>query len=96
MKDKNKNEKRVESYLKRMVKTIGGLSYKFSSPAHRGVPDQIVILPTGNVWFIEVKAPDGNVSKLQQVVIDDLLSKYANVEVVYCIEDVNKWIKRAL
>ena len=39
----------------RRVKDIGGIAYKFVSPAHRGVADRLVVLPGGVVWFVEVK-----------------------------------------
>jgi len=49
-------ESKVEAYLKKRVKEVGGISRKFVSPGHIGVPDQIVIL-SGTVFFVEVKAP---------------------------------------
>ena len=93
-------EKHIEQYLKREVKKAGGLSYKFSSPAHRGVPDQIVIFKPhdpvfedADVAFVEVKSPNGSLSKLQSHCIDELIGKGCNVHVVYSKEDVDELLR---
>ena len=54
-------EKVVEGKLVRAVKKAGGLAIKFASPGQSGMPDRLVILPTGCVAFVEVKAPGGKV-----------------------------------
>jgi len=41
------------------------LTYKFSSPAHRGVPDR-VILYHGRALFLELKRPGKKPTKLQE------------------------------
>lgn len=48
-----RTEKDIENYLKRKTK---GLCLKFTSPGTLGVPDRIVVMPTGT-FFVEVKAP---------------------------------------
>lgn len=49
-------EANVEKYLIRYVKDKGGLCLKFISASMRGLPDRIVILPQGKIFFIELKA----------------------------------------
>lgn len=51
------SEKTIEKYLKKEVEEYGGFSRKWTSPGHASVPDRIVFLPQGVIWFIEVKAP---------------------------------------
>ncbi len=58
-------ENRVEQRLIDGVKALGGRTFKFVSPGLAGVPDRIVILPGGNVHFVEVKALGGKPSELQ-------------------------------
>jgi len=48
------------------AKSKGWLAYKWTSPGRAGVPDRIMITPTGNVFFMEVKAPTGRLSGLQK------------------------------
>ncbi|MEK5052062.1 VRR-NUC domain-containing protein [Niallia sp. FSL K6-0212] len=50
-------EKDIEEYLRKQVKKIKGIAYKFESPGNIGVPDRLVLLPGGQVYFIELKAP---------------------------------------
>lgn len=49
-------EANVEKYLIRYVKDKGGLCLKFISASMRGLPDRIVILPQGKIFFVELKA----------------------------------------
>ena len=52
-------EKEIERYLVERVKALGGMCIKFTSPNRRGVPDRIVLLPDGCLWFVELKRPGG-------------------------------------
>lgn len=52
-------EKEVEAYLVRQVKARGGQCLKWISPGNSGVPDRIVLLPGGQVCFVELKRPKG-------------------------------------
>ncbi|WP_021168745.1 VRR-NUC domain protein [Sporomusa ovata DSM 2662] len=59
-----------ESFLERQlvnaVKQIGGLALKWVSPGNNGVFDRIVILPRGQVVFVEMKAPGKPLRPLQE------------------------------
>lgn len=50
-------EKQIEAYLGRRVKELGGKAYKFVSPGNDGVPDRMVCLPGGRIFFAETKTP---------------------------------------
>ena len=52
-------ESSIESYLVRKVKEHGGLCYKFVSPGNPGVPDRIIITPTGKTVYVELKTEIG-------------------------------------
>jgi len=56
-------ENKVEVYLDRCVKKVGGLTRKWTGLA--GVPDRIVIIK-GDVWFVEIKTVDGRLSEIQK------------------------------
>ena len=61
------DEKGIEKYLTSCIqRDMHGKCYKFVSPGNDGVPDRIIILPSGNVVFAELKADGGKLSKLQQ------------------------------
>ena len=50
-------ESKIESNFATHCKRIGVLTYKFTSPGRRDVPDRIVLVPKTPVFFIEFKAP---------------------------------------
>ena len=58
-------EKHVEQFTKRYAKSIGWLTFKWSSANMRGVCDDIFIYK-GNVIFIEFKRPGGKPTRKQQ------------------------------
>lgn len=50
-------ERDIEAHLVKRVKERGGVSYKFTSPQRRSVPDRLVLMPRGILNFVECKAP---------------------------------------
>ncbi len=60
-------EKKICNY----IKSLGGKAYKWVSPGASGVPDRIVVLPGGQIIFIEVKSPglsDGLSARQKKVI----------------------------
>jgi len=62
------NEKIIERKLREKVKAFGGLALKFYSPSFTGMPDRIVLMPGGRIWFAEIKTTGKKLSPRQQVV----------------------------
>ncbi len=48
-------EKDIEKKVCDYAKTKGMLTYKFTSPNRRSVPDRMLVTPKGIVFFIEFK-----------------------------------------
>lgn len=62
-------EKTVEKELCDRVKNdLCGWALKFVSPGQNGVPDRIVLVPYGRIYFVETKAPGKKLRKLQEYV----------------------------
>ena len=59
-------EKSIEQKFTLMVKQAGGLALKFVSAEINGMPDRLVLLPGGQIAFVEVKAPDKVPRPLQE------------------------------
>lgn len=55
----------IEKYLIKQVEAVGGECAKWVSPGRSGVPDRICIFPTGQVVFVECKAPGEKLRPLQ-------------------------------
>lgn len=85
-------ERDIEEYLRKQVKAAGGIAYKWTSPGNAGVPDRIVVLPSGRVHFIELKAPDKKPTPLQQVQHRKLAALGCPVRVIDTKEQVDVFI----
>jgi Holliday junction resolvase len=59
-------ESNLERKLKREVERQGGKALKFVSPGTAGVPDRLVLLPGGRLFFVEVKAPGQKLRPIQE------------------------------
>ncbi len=58
-------EKQIERKLTKAVVKRDGLCLKLISPSLDGLPDRIVLLPSGKIGFVEVKAPGEKPRPLQ-------------------------------
>ena len=85
-------EKHVEAYFKKRVEEIGGRTYKFTSPANRGVADRIVCLPDGSTWFVEIKTIGGTISPLQRVFGAEMHRLKQNYTILWSKEEVDGWL----
>ena len=85
-------EREIEAHLVKRAREIGGIAYKFVSPAHRGVADRIVVLPGGGVIFVELKSATGKLTPLQEVFAADMARLGQNYIVLKSREEVNAFI----
>lgn len=87
-------ESSVERKLVSGIKKLGGQAYKFVSPGNAGVPDRIVIMPYGRVYFVELKTDTGKLSPLQKVQIGRLQALGLDVRVLYGAEAVADFLEQ--
>ena len=59
-------ESKIERALVNAVKKQGGIAFKFTSQTMNGVPDRLVLLPGGQIGFVELKAPGKQLRLLQK------------------------------
>lgn len=82
------SEKAVEQFLVSEVSKLGGWCPKWSATGQRGVPDRIVFMPSGYVYFVEVKQAKGQLSAQQKMVHKKLRNLGADVYVLWSKTDV--------
>ena len=87
-------EKEIEQYFAWVVEVNGGKTYKFTSPAQRGVADRIACLANGTVVMVELKTKKGNLSELQKLFAADMKRLNVPYECLWCIEDVDEFINK--
>lgn len=59
-------ESRLEKQLRKEVEDLGGWALKFVPDYKNGMPDRIVLIPKGECYFVELKAPGENLRPLQK------------------------------
>ncbi|PKM70132.1 MAG: hypothetical protein CVU86_07045 [Firmicutes bacterium HGW-Firmicutes-11] len=85
-------ESSIERKLVQGIKKAGGLCMKFTSPGRRGVPDRIILI-NGKILFVELKAPGGELSELQRVMISNMRFNGARVEIIDSAEKVYRLLE---
>ena len=80
-------EKEIEQALCQAVRDRGGMAIKMTSPGTAGLPDRLILLPNGNMAFVEVKAPGKHMRPVQ-------FHRKRQLEAfgftVYCLDRVEK------
>lgn len=85
-------EKEIERKLREGVKRAGGLCLKWESPGYTGVPDRMILLPGGQILFVELKAP-GKTERPRQKAVQTILRRlgfivYSSVDSVEKVQDI--------
>lgn len=84
------NEATVEAHLRRAVKRLGGYTMKLV-PSDKGATDRLVLLPGGEVRFVELKRVGGRVSRAQMYWMERATRLGAQVDIVIGVEGVTQW-----
>lgn len=87
-----KRERLVETYLKSSVEKIGGLTRKYVSPGHAGVPDRLVFYK-GRIFLVELKAQGGILSAIQRIEIQRMAKVGIPVVIISSRVEVDKFMK---
>ena len=88
-------EREIEAHLRDSVRSLGGLCLKFVTPGFTGVPDRLVLLPGGNLCFVETKRP-GQRERQRQSFVQRMLRKlgftvFSSVDSWARVDDVLAW-----
>lgn len=67
-------EKNIEAWFVQAIKKKGGVAIKLISSYTIGLPDRLVLLPQGKIFFVEFKAP-GKKLRLLQIAEKNKLEK---------------------
>ena len=86
-------ESAIERRLVRGIKAAGGMAYKFTSPGHAGVPDRLVLMPGGRLYFVELKQAHGVLTPLQIETHNRLRALGFDVRTLYGKEYVEGFLR---
>ena len=93
MTNKKPLESKIEEWLVNQVKQMGGIADKFVSPANPGVPDRLVIMPNGRIYFVELKATWGHASNIQKWQHDRYKKCGADVRIIKGMDAAKKFVE---
>lgn len=86
-------ERDIEKWLMSQVKKLGGEAFKFVSPGNDGVPDRLVCIPGGSVYFAELKADRGRPSGIQEWQMARLKKLGMNVYLITGMDGAREFIR---
>lgn len=86
------SEKQIEKKFCDKVKSIGGMALKFMATACAGVPDRIVLLPEGKVYFVELKREGGRVSAIQKIMFEKFQKLGSPVRIISSEKMIDEFI----
>lgn len=89
-------ESRVERILTKGIRDAGGWAIKLVSPGNAGVPDRLVLLPGGQVIFVELKQDKGRLSPLQAAMQDRMRALGMDVRTLYGADQVRLFVEGVL
>ena len=86
------SESQLERKFCDKIKHLGGLPLKFVSPGRAGVPDRIVLMPGGKIYFVEMKSEVGEISILQDYVFKKFTELGFKVHIINSVESLKKFL----
>lgn len=86
-------ESEIEASMRKQLLARGCLVWKFISPGTAGVPDRIVILPNGVIYFVEMKSDRGTADDRQKYRAEQLLAHGCNHRFVKGRKSVERFIQ---
>lgn len=89
-------ERDVEKKLTDLTRQAGGKSYKWVAPGNRGVPDRILILPGGRIYFVELKTDSGRLTAIQIRQQKRLKELGANVRTLYGMGEIEAFAREVM
>lgn len=87
-------ERDIERWLVSQIKRMGGEAFKFVSPGNDGVPDRMVCMPGGKIYFIELKTEEGGPSKVQIYQIRRFRKLGCNVRIISGREEAEWFVQQ--
>lgn len=89
----NRSEASLERTLCRVVGDLGGLCLKMPADLYIGIPDRLILMPDGRMYFVELKKLTGVLTEAQHKYIYRLRKMGYNVVLVKGFTSLTKFIK---
>ena len=90
------SEKVLEKKLVKWIKEARGKCVKLSSQFNTGLPDRMIMLPKGHIFYCELKSTGKKPKKMQEVLHNEIRALGFNVYVVDSTEGLSEMLKAEL
>lgn len=84
-------ESSIERYFRARVRQHSGMTEKFI-PARAGIPDRVVLLHGGRVFFVELKADGGRLRDVQKLWHERAAERGTEVVVLAGRRAIDAWL----
>lgn len=81
-----------EAFFQQRVRSAGGMVVKLI-PVRRGMPDRLVLWPTGRAYLVELKTPEGRLSEIQKHVHAEMAKRGHPVAVLASRGAILHWLR---
>lgn len=85
-------ESSIERRLSTLVQRAGGISVKIP-PVAAGAPDRLILLPVGQMFLVETKAPGGSLRPIQRAWHERAAKAGITVHVLSSKAEVEEWVR---
>lgn len=85
------SEKLIEKKLREQIKKMGGLALKLECLHFTGLPDRMVLMPRGRIYFVETKSTGDKPRKRQLLVHRQLRDLGFSVDVIDDMEGLERF-----
>lgn len=75
-------EKQIEKKLRMGVGKLNGIAVKLQSQYYTGLPDRMILMPGGKIFFVEIKTTGKKPTSRQLIVHRELRALGFNVDVI--------------
>lgn len=86
-------ERDIERWIVGQIGRMGGIAFKFVSPGYDGVPDRLICMPGGRIYFAELKTETGDLSRMQIYQIERLRMLGYDVRVIRGKKEAEEFIQ---
>ena len=90
------SEKVLEKKLVKRIKEAKGKCVKLSSQFNTGLPDRMILLPKGHIFYCELKSTCKKPTKMQEILHNEIRSLGFKVYVVDSTEGLSEMLKAEL
>ena len=87
------SESQLERKLFERIKKMGGMALKFISPGRAGVPDRIILMPEGKIYFVEMKSRRGEINPIQEYVFEKFKNLGFEVRILNSEEKIKNFLQ---